>query len=156
MTIQTLTLLLLGLISILVLLRETSITKLKIIKTDNKWFMIRYTIYLKTGSIKLHIILKDDIDEVHDHPWDFKSLLIIPYKEILHTKDLEFQNCTEIAHINHHMFSIVKRNHKQKHKTQLYSISGIKIPAITIGRYYEKKQLCSFCKDLGYCKSNKH
>jgi hypothetical protein len=41
------------------------------------------------------------------------------------------------------------------HSVELKRLFGIKIPAITIGRYSEKKQLCSLCKDLGYCKQSK-
>jgi hypothetical protein len=55
----------------------------------------------------------------------------------------------------HRIFSINKKHHEQLHRVELFKVLGIKIPAITIGFYSEKLELCSFCKQLGYCKQNK-
>lgn len=122
--------------------------KTKTINTQGKIpFLRRLSVYLKSGkSIKLHLIIHDDLDEPHDHPWDFKSLLLIPYKEILYKKDTQYPQF-----FKHFPFTIVKRNMSDKHITYLYRIFGMKIPAVTIGLYSKKKQLCSFCREKGYC-----
>lgn len=131
--------------------------KFKIIKNHlGEWFLIRLSFNLKKGSIKLHFILRDDIDKPHSHPWDFKSFLLIPYKEVLYTEWVGRKEYFRYDLKKHKMFKLVERKSNTLHKTLLYTIFGINIPAITIGRYYEKKQLCSFCKELGYCKENKH
>jgi hypothetical protein len=142
--------------------------KYKVIKTlNNIVFLKRISIYLKNGSsIKLHLILHDDLDEPHTHPWDFKSLLIIPYKEDLYNNKLvgAFDPAFDINNVNifsihqlikynHKPFTIVNRYHKDSHRTTLYTIFGIKIPALTIGIYSKKLQLCSFCQEAGYCLS---
>lgn len=125
--------------------------KCKTIKPNGESsFIRRISFYLKKGSIKIHFITSDDNDEPHTHPWDFKSFLIIPYKETLHLhttgkKMIEFR---------HKVFTMIERDAMDNHKTSLYRIFGIKIPALTIGYYGEKKQLCSFCQALGYCKEN--
>lgn len=151
--------------------------KLKIIKQDNKILLIRLSFKLKVGSIKIHLILRDYREELHNHPWDFKSLLILPYKETASIKnsedseydmnkilklfsmgsditiDYETQGII-IATIDHKPLALITRDKDILHRTKLYKILGIKIPALTIGKYSEKKQLCSFCKDLGYCRTN--
>ena len=84
----------------------------------------------------------DDKSEPHTHPWDFKSFLILPYRENL-----------DGVNYNHFPFTLLNRSMNQKHRITLYRIFGFKIPALTIGFYGKKKQLCSFCQSLGYCKS---
>lgn len=116
--------------------------KFKTIHSKGKAFIKRLSFYRKDGSsIKLHLILNDDLDEPHDHPWDFSSLILFGgYYE----DDILFKT----GNIN-------MKYHFQKHKTRLRRFLGIKIPTLTIGIYSEKKQLCSFCKDVGYCLSSK-
>lgn len=119
-------------------------TKYKTIISGGKLFIKRFSFYTKKGSIKLHIIFNDDGDEAHTHPWDFKSFILFGgYKEECEGKVNKYR-----------MFSINKKLHYQKHKTSLFKIFGIKIPAITIGIYGKKLQLCSLCESLGYCKLN--
>lgn len=125
--------------------------KCKTIKLNgNSSFLRRLSIYFKNGSIKIHLITRSDKDEPHTHPWDFKSLLIIPYKEqVFLGKDSKLH-----LNFNHKSFKVVKREANDRHRTKLYKMFGIEIPALTIGWYGHKKQLCSFCSTLGYCKEN--
>jgi hypothetical protein len=116
--------------------------KCKTIRNRNgNLFISRLSFYRKDGSsYKLHLILGDDEDEPHDHPWDFSSLILFGgyYEE-----DVLFK----FGNIN------IKK-HDTKHKTKLRRIFGIKIPTLTFGIYSEKKQLCSFCREVGHCLSN--
>jgi len=133
--------------------------KFKTIKSGGNSFIKRLSVYLKNYSIKVHLILDDDKDEPHTHPWDFKSLLLIPYKEFvvwntpgpeLYSNPLKWSYYGMTTHWR--MFDIVNRKHNEKHAVSLYRIWGKKIPALTIGIYSKKLQLCSFCKELSYCK----
>lgn len=124
------------------------IFKTKTIKSNGNSFIHRLSIYFKKGSLKVHLILSDDKGEPHDHPWNFKSLLILPYKEKI------YDSLGNNREFKYRPFNIVRRDCKTKHLVQLYRIWGIKIPAFTIGWYGKKTQLCSLCRDLGYCKSN--
>lgn len=114
---------------------------------DNKVFLARLSYYFKSGkTLKFHLILRSDKDGMHTHPWNFKSLLIIPYKEEVEGNGMR----------RYWPLKLVKRNMNEKHRVTLYKLLWlIPIPAITIGLYSEKKQLCSFCKDVGYCKKSK-
>lgn len=105
-------------------------------------FLNRISVYTKNGSIKVHLMVGDDKSQPHTHPWDFKSFLILPYKENLDGIDY-----------NHAPFTLLKRTMNQRHRITLYRCFGVNIPALTIGLYTKKKQLCSFCQHLGYCKS---
>lgn len=125
----------------------------KKITSGGNSFIYRWSIALKEGSIKVHLILNDDKDEPHTHPWDFTSLMILPYKEIVMPPDGSFgMSYDDAREERHYMFETVKRTHDQRHAVQLYRFMGMRIPALTIGRYSKKNTLCSFCKDLGYCK----
>ncbi len=129
--------------------------KIKLIRAKGKPFLLRISFYRKNGSsIKIHVMLGDDIDPVpHSHPWDFTSFLLIPYKEDIYMEKMG--KFTKVKTYFHSMFTKVVRDRFLLHQTSLYSMFGIKIPAITIGKYSEKKQLCSLCTELGYCKSSK-
>lgn len=116
--------------------------KFKTIKDMGLPFLNRLSLYTEKGSIKIHLMVGDDKSEPHTHPWDFKSFLILPYKENL-----------DGTNFNHPPFSLLHRTMHQKHRITLYRLFGIKIPAFTVGLYTKKKQLCSFCQNLGYCKS---
>lgn len=105
-------------------------------------FLNRISLYTKNGSIKMHLMVGDDKSEPHTHPWDFKSFLLIPYRENLDGIEL-----------NHRPLTLLTRTMNQKHRITLYQCMGIKIPSLTVGFYTKKKQLCSFCQSLGYCKS---
>ena len=114
--------------------------KYKIVYSKDKPFIKRFALYNKDGSsYKLHLILNDDLDEPHDHPWDFSSL-------ILFGGYYEDNTLYSVGDIN-------IKYHYQKHKIRLRRLFGIKIPTITFGIYSKKLQLCSFCKELGYCKN---
>ena len=116
--------------------------KFKQIKDMGLPFLSRVSLYTQNGSVKIHFMVNDDKSEPHTHPWDFKSFLIIPYME----------NLDGEKH-RHRPFKLLNRKMNQRHRITLYRFMGIKIPALTVGFYSKKKQLCSFCKDLGYCKS---
>lgn len=149
------TLSLLGLIIFICLLLVNKI-KYKTIKPNgNSSFIKRLTFYLKNGSIKIHLILSDDEDAPHTHPWNFTSFLIIPYKERIYEKFDGIEKRMAVRLNLYYPLSINKKECNIYHKTQLYRIFGIKIPALTIGWYSNKIQLCSFCQDLGYCKEQK-
>jgi len=115
--------------------------KLKTIHTAGRIpFLKRLSLYLKDGSsIKLHLILHDDLDEPHSHPWDFSSLILFGgYKE----GDVKYS----IGDIN-------MKKHYQTHQIKLLRFMGFRVPTLTIGIYTEKLTLCSFCQDLGYCRT---
>lgn len=128
--------------------------KAKTIKSGGNSFIKRLSIYFHNYSIKVHLILDDDKDEPHTHPWDFKSLLLVPYKEVIFSS-VDITDNKLITTLKHNPLTIVKRLHNERHRVRLYRIFRLKIPALTIGIYSKKIQLCSFCKDLGYCKESK-
>ena len=112
----------------------------KTIRTQGKVFIRRFALYNKDGSsYKLHLILNDDLDEPHDHPWDFSSL-------ILFGGYYEGDTLYGAGDVN------IKLHH-QKHKTRLRTFLGFKVPTITFGVYTAKLQLCSFCREAGHCLS---
>ncbi|MAD90338.1 MAG: hypothetical protein CMK64_11585 [Pseudoalteromonas sp.] len=123
--------------------------KLKVIRESGGIFLIRLSFSFRDGSIKLHLILDDDLGPDHKHPWDFKSFLLFgSYKELLEGKLL----C-------HKPFTFVSRKAQQRHKVILYRFLGVKLPCLTIGKYSkkytrwcERKKLCDGCCKLGYCK----
>lgn len=115
--------------------------KFKTIKTKKTIpFIKRLSFYKKDGSsYKFHLILNDDLDEPHDHPWDFSSIIL-------------FGGYVE-ENITYGWLDVNMKFHFQKHKIRLRRFLGFKVPTITFGIYSEKKQLCSFCKEAGYCLS---
>ena len=128
---------------------KKNLFKTKTIFSGGKPFLKRLSLYLSKGSIKLHIIINDDMDEHHSHPWDFESVIIFGgyHEEILNEDKTIDKKTFRIGDVN-------QKRHYQKHKTKLFRFLGFKIPAITIGKYSDKLELCSFCKELGYCKLN--
>ena len=116
--------------------------KFKKIYSQGKLFLIRIAFYRPWGSWKFHIILNDDADEPHSHPWDFTSFILFGgYKE----------ECDGNIK-NYRTFSLNKKCYHEKHKTKLFRLFGRKIPAITIGKYGKKQTLCSFCQSIGICR----
>lgn len=132
--------------------------KTKKIYSKGKLFLWRLNIYLKNGSIKLHIMFNDDTGTPHNHPWDFKTFLIIPYKEkvfnVTNTTISDY-NIKTVQELKHSSFTYLKRCKEHLHLTNLYRIFRTKIPAVTIGWYGNKQQLCNLCQDVGYCKQSK-
>ncbi len=125
--------------------------KFKNIKNNGKTFLLRFSKNCKVGSIKLHIILDDDV-KPHTHPWDFKSIILFGgYNETTYNPIYDFYKITT----TYGWLSINEKQMNVEHLVRLRRLFGIKIPCITIGRYGEKKQLCSLCQELGYCKSQK-
>lgn len=123
--------------------------KFKTIRSNGNSFIKRLSLYFKNGSIKLHIILSDDNDSPHSHPWNFTSIILFGgYIEQVVMNDSRVQE-KEFKFLN-----VNKKQYYQKHRLSLKRIFGIKIPCITIGWYSNKIQLCSFCKRLGYCKES--
>lgn len=123
--------------------------KFKTIRSNGNSFIKRYSLYFKNGSIKLHIILSDDNDSPHSHPWNFTSIILFGgYIE----KTVINDSC--IKEKAFRFLSINKKQYFQKHRLLLKRIFGIKIPCITLGWYSNKIQLCSFCTDIGYCKES--
>lgn len=125
-----------------ILLRHSMKIKFKKIVQDGIPFLRRLSIYTKTGSIKFHLMTRDDTCRPHTHPWNYVSFLILPYKEWL-----------DGVQLCHHPFSLLSRTMNQRHRITLYNLWGVRIPAFTIGNYGQKKQLCSLCQSLGYCRT---
>jgi len=121
--------------------------KRKTIFSQGKPFIKRLSVYLQDkSSFKLHLILNDDLDEPHTHPWDFTSLIL-------------FGGYTEESNGQKKKYGFLRKNvklHHESHKITLFRVLGFKIPTITIGKYSKKLQLCSFCQQLGYCKMQKN
>lgn len=136
----------------------------KNIKNNGKTFLLRFSKNCKVGSIKIHIILDDDV-KPHTHPWDFKSVILFGgYNETtydeLDENIIDFVKKTwqhDASQITrtYGWLSVNKKQMNVKHLVKLRRLFGFKIPTITVGRYGEKKQLCSLCQELGYCKSKK-
>lgn len=122
----------------------------KNIKNNGKTFLYRLSCKYKKGSIKVHLIMDDDIS-THTHPWNFTSIILFGgYKETSYLPPIDAW-CFEKKVYG--WLSINKKQMNTEHIVKLRRIFGIKIPTLTIGIYGEKKQLCSLCKKLGYCKS---
>ena len=127
--------------------------KFKVIKQRGRVFLIRLSLPAKKGSFKIHIIVNDDQDGAHKHPWNFSSFLLFgAYKEVVDGKL-----------IKHLPFTLVKRSCTEKHKVLLYRIFGMKIPSVTVGLYSkkiqpwcEKEKLCDHCKSIGTCMDKTH
>lgn len=123
------------------------IFKTKKICNNDKPFLRRLSIYFGKKSLKFHWITDDDV-KAHTHPWDFTSLILFGgYKEF---------NTTVIPLYKE--FGWLDLNEKKAdeyHRVELRRFFGIKVPTLTVGWYGEKKQLCSLCKEAGYCLSNK-
>ena len=115
--------------------------KFKLIKTLGKIpFLRRLSFYFKDGSsFKIHLITHDDLDEPHSHPWDFSSLIIFGGY-------YEGKTLYGVGDVN------IKFHH-QYHQIRLRRFLGFIVPTLTVGFYSEKKQLCSFCQEAGYCLS---
>jgi hypothetical protein len=130
--------------------------KLKIIRRDNKIFIIRITLYIISGSLKCHIILRDDPEKPHSHPWNFTSWLFLgAYREILYTPMGQFTGRFQgiftglddkhvIEYIDHHPFKVIKRTCTELHKIELYRVFGRCIQCNTLGYYTDKKQSWDF------------
>lgn len=122
--------------------------RFKIVRINKKVFLIRLSFAVKNGSIKIHLILRDDTEEPHMHPWNFSSFLLLgAYKEIV----------DGVLH-KHWPFTLIRRKCNQRHQVILYRIFGLRIPCLTIGKYTKKiqpwcehKTLCDGCQKLGYC-----
>ncbi len=124
--------------------------RFKTIRSGGNSFIKRMSVYFKKGSLKVHLFLDDDKDEPHSHPWNFTSLILFGgYDEYVETDN------KDLAVKSYGFLSRNKKQYFQKHKVKLKRIFGIKIPCLTIGWYSQKKQLCSFCAELGYCKESK-
>ena len=127
--------------------------KFKTIKRNGKVFLYRVSIPLKKSSIKIHLLLRDDTDEPHRHPWSFKSFLLLgAYKEIVDGK----------LH-KHWPFTLINRNVNEYHQVILYRFLGLRIPCLTVGKYTkkiqpwcERKTLCDNCQKIGYCVDKKY
>ncbi len=127
--------------------------KLKIIRKGGTIFLLRWTLYIKGGSIKVHLILDDDKEQAHMHPWNYSSFLLLgAYKELVDGKEFR-----------HFPFTLVRRKCTEKHQVKLYRIFNLKLPCLSIGRYSKKiqpwceaKKLCDFCSEIGYCVDKKY
>jgi hypothetical protein len=122
--------------------------KFKTITKQGRVFLFRLSIPSWTGSLKVHLIVNDDVGDPHIHPWTFTSFLAIgAYKELV-----------DGAEVRHLPFAFVKTDRLKRHKVILYRVLGIKLPCLTIGKYSTKiqpwceaKELCDLCKPHGAC-----
>jgi len=122
----------------------------KILKTD-RLFLHRLSFKLADGSsIKFHLIVNDDLDGSHVHPWDFTSFMLIgSYKEVL----------TDGSVRKNRPLTLVRHRAEERHEVLLYRLFGRRIPCLTVGRYGVKRQrwceregtLCDFCKPNHEC-----
>lgn len=149
--------------------------ELKTISQNGRPYLVRLTLFKSPKfSVKVHLFLQDDTEDFHDHPRDFKSFLIIPYREQMPATFGNMFDClpdvakkanmvlAEVIEfpvvrlsIYYKPFQVVKRKMTERHRVKLYRFFGIPIPALTIGVYGPKKRLCSFCQHLGYCKTER-
>lgn len=113
----------------------------KLVLSGGEPFIFRISLNFKKGSIKLHLIVNDDQDGLHTHPWDFTSFILFGgYFE-------ETSNSCQ----NYNMFSINRKKYNEQHCIKLKRFLSFKIPTLTIGRYSKKFALCSHCQPYGYC-----
>ena len=125
---------------------------LKFIREKGKLFLIRLSRRCKDGgSWKMHLIWNDDKGAPHTHPWAFKSMILFGgYKELSFSPDHgEFEG----VHHTYGWLSVNTKEEKTSHLLTLRRFLGIRIPALTIGRYGARTQLCSLCTELGYCRT---
>jgi hypothetical protein len=125
---------------LLLFIPEYQYSKFKVIRSGGKLFLCRLSLYKDDGSsFKFHLILNDDGDEPHSHPWDFTSIILFGgyYEE----------------NVKYGFLDLNVKLYHQKHKIRLRRLFGFKVPTLTMGWYSEKKELCSLCKDLGYCRT---
>ncbi|WP_157073593.1 hypothetical protein [Sphingomonas soli] len=122
--------------------------KFKIITKQGKVFLYRLSIPLWRGSLKIHLIVNDDVGDPHIHPWEFSTFLLLgAYKEWV-----------DSAIVRHWPFALVRYGRAKRHKVILYRLFGVKLPCLTVGRYSEKvqpwcqqTQLCDLCAPHGEC-----
>jgi hypothetical protein len=51
--------------------------KKTLLRAGGQPYLIRYTLFkCKKFSIKLHHVLISDVDVLHDHPWDYTSIIL--------------------------------------------------------------------------------
>jgi hypothetical protein len=123
--------------------------RFKIIRKRGRVFLYRISYGTANGgSIKTHLIVNDDLDGAHKHPWNFTSFTLLgAYKE-------EVDGRIEA----HRPLSFVRRHANERHKVVLYRLLGHPLPCLTVGRYSPKIEpwcehinLCDFCKPTGEC-----
>jgi hypothetical protein len=135
--------------------------KTKTICNNDKPFLRRLSIYFGKKSLKFHWITDDDV-KPHTHPWDFTSIIIFGgYNERTligvrpppqdYMKELVYPFSVYFRTTVYGWLSKNKKEANQEHLVELRRLFGIKIPALTVGWYGEKKQLCSLCQEAGYC-----
>ena len=122
--------------------------KFKIITRGGRIFLIRISIPTTRGSIKVHLILSDDKENPHMHPWNYVSFLLLgAYKEIVDGK------------LKKHLpFTVVRRRANERHQVILYRLFGVGLPCLSIGvysrklqRWCERETLCDHCQGVGRC-----
>ena len=124
-------------------------------RPDKTTFLIRWSKKCKSGgSWKLHLILNDDVTS-HTHPWDFTSFILFGgYVERslnIYESNSDWIQCDGYSYKEYGWLSINRKKMNVEHQITLRRLFGFKIPAVTIGYYGPKKQLCSLCKEQGYC-----
>lgn len=117
--------------------------KTKSILSGGRVFLRRISFYLKKGSVKIHWIQNDDMDEHHSHPWDFKSLILFGgyYESTLQ------EDGTHLDHLRRHSLDRLSRSStggaRGGRSHQNYNLATI-ISRNTIHLLTTKKaQLCS-------------
>lgn len=123
--------------------------KFKAIRKQGRLFLFRASLQLADGgSVKAHLILNDDLDGAHKHPWNFTSFMLLgAYTE-------EVDGRIEA----HRPFSLVRRYFYERHRVILYRVGPCRLPCITVGRYSakmepwcERQTICDFCRPMGEC-----
>ncbi|OXM49670.1 hypothetical protein [Amycolatopsis alba] len=123
--------------------------QLKVIRKRGKIFLYRLSWRTRDGgSFKIHLIVQDDVDRAHRHPWNFTSFALLgAYKETV-----------DDVTVAHRPLTLIRRRADQRHRVLLYRLFGYPLPCLTVGRYSPKLQpwcehraLCDFCAPVGEC-----
>ncbi|MFL6127251.1 hypothetical protein [Actinophytocola sp.] len=123
--------------------------RFKVIRKKGKVFLYRLSWRMGDGgSIKVHLIVNDDLDGAHKHPWNFTSLSLLG----------AYMEEVDGVGVAHWPLTLVRRRASECHRVVLYKIFGHPIPCLTVGRYSPKLQpwcehrdLCDFCTPSGEC-----
>jgi uncharacterized protein len=123
--------------------------RFKVIRKQGRVFLYRLSWRTRDGgSVKIHLIVNDDLEAAHKHPWNFTSFPVLgAYKE-------EVDGVT----VAHRPLTAIRRQVNERHRVILYRVFGRPLPCLTVGRYSPKLQpwcehqnLCDFCTPLGEC-----
>lgn len=93
----------------------------KIISNHGSPYMIRWSILTIFGlSFKFHVFLRSDPDCLHDHPWDFWTIVLAgKYNEVVEQNETGLAEDGSNKIIRREAFSIAFRKAEHKHRVEL-------------------------------------